>query len=176
MSRINNKEPLLRVVKKAEISGFSLAVLSVVSIIVAFAAGGIFFLALGIYPISAYAKIFAGAFDGKIAIIATVKIAVPLLITSLGITLAFKMQFWNIGAEGQLIMGAICASYFALFRSDLPHVLLIVLMFAAGVVGGGLWGLIPAFFKCKFNTNETLFTLMLNYIALYLIVYFKEGP
>lgn len=176
MSRINNKEPLIRVVKKAEISGFSLALLSVISIVVAFVAGGIFFLMLGINPLSAYAKIFAGAFKGKIAIIATVKIAVPLLITSLGITLAFKMQFWNIGAEGQIIMGAICASYFALFHSDMPHIPLIITMFAAGIIGGGLWGLIPAFFKCKFNTNETLFTLMLNYIALYLIIYFKEGP
>ena len=90
MSRTNHKEPLLRVVKKAEISGFSLALLSLASIVVAFIAGGIFFLMLGINPLNAYAKIFAGAFDGKIAIIATVKIAVPLLITSLGITLAFK--------------------------------------------------------------------------------------
>ena len=69
MSRINNKEPLIRVVKKAEISGFSLAILSVVSIVVAFVAGGIFFSMLGINPLSAYAKIFAGAFKGKRAIL-----------------------------------------------------------------------------------------------------------
>lgn len=176
MSNPYNKEPLLRVVRKTEISGMKLAALSVLSILVAFVVGGLFFALLGINPLEAYAKIFSGAFNGKIAIVATIKIAIPLLIASLGITLAFKMQFWNIGAEGQIIMGAIFASYFALFHSHWPHAVLILVMFLAGAIGGGLWGLIPAFFKTKFDTNETLFTLMLNYIALYLIVYFKEGP
>ena len=110
------------------------------------------------------------------AIQATVKIMIPLLITSLGVALAFKMQFWNIGAEGQIIMGAIFATYFALFHADWPHWLLLAVMFLAGMAGGGLWALLPAVFKVKFNTNETLFTLMLNYIALNLIVFFRDGP
>lgn len=73
-------------------------------------------------------------------------------------------------------MGGIFATYFALFHSDWPHWLLLIVMLLAGMIGGGLWGLIPAFFKSKFGTNETLFTLMLNYIALYMIKYFTEGP
>ena len=110
------------------------------------------------------------------ALQATVKIMIPLLISSLGVTLAFKMKFWNIGAEGQIIAGAICASYFALWHSDWNHWVLIAVMFAAGIIGGGIWGLIPAFFKTRFGTNETLFTLMLNYIALHIISYLQEGP
>jgi len=73
-------------------------------------------------------------------------------------------------------MGGIFATYFALFWSGLPHYLLLLVMFVAGMIGGGIWGLIPAYFKTKFGTNETLFTLMLNYIALYIIKYLTEGP
>ena len=107
------------------------------------------------------------------AIQATVKIMIPLLIASLGVTLAFKMKFWNIGAEGQIIMGGIFASYFALFHANWNHWLLVIVMFLAGAIGGGLWGLIPAWFKTRYDTNETLFTLMLNYIALNVIVFLR---
>ena len=101
---------------------------------------------------------------------------IPRLITSLGVAVALKMQCGNIGAEGQIIMGAIFATYFALFHADWPHWLLLAAMLVAGMAGGGLWALLPAFFKVKFNTNETLFTLMLNYIALNMIVFFRDGP
>lgn len=170
------KEPFVRVVKKTELTGGRLALFSLGALFLALVAGGLFILALGQNPFAVYKSIFFGAFRSKMAIQGTVKIAIPLLICSLAITLAFKMKFWNIGAEGQIIMGAIFATYFALFHNNMPHFLLILVMLAAGIVGGGLWGLIPAFFKCKFGTNETLFTLMLNYIALYLIKYFTEGP
>ena len=89
--------------------------------------------------------------------------------------LAFKMKFWNIGGEGQLIMGGVFASYFSLFHADWPGFILFPVMFIAGIIGGGIWALIPAFFKVKFGTNETLFTLMLNYIALYLVSWLQEG-
>ncbi len=170
------KEPLFRVAKKAEITfGKSLA-LTFIAVLTAIVAGGIFILAIGQNPIDVYISIVQGAWRSKIAIKGTFKIAIPLLIASLGITPAFQMKFWNIGAEGQIIMGGIFATYFALFWSDLPHGVLLVLMFLAGMVGGGIWGLIPAYFKTKYGTNETLFTLMLNYIALYMIKYFTEGP
>ena len=169
-------EPFVRVVKKAELSGGKLALFSFGALFLAILVGGVFVLLLGKNPFAVYQSIFLGAFRSPLAIQGTIKIAVPLLISSLAITLAFKMKFWNIGAEGQIIMGGIFASYFALFYDGLPHVLLILVMLVAGMVGGGLWGLIPAFFKSKFGTNETLFTLMLNYIALYLIKYLTEGP
>ena len=107
---------------------------------------------------------------------ATVKFCIPMCISALGVTLAFKMRFWNIGGEGQLIMGAVFASFFALFCSGMPHFLLLAVMFVAGFVGGGLWGLIPAACREKWGTNETLFTLMLNYIALYIVAFLRDGP
>lgn len=170
------REPLVRIVKKAELGQRETVLLRLEAIFLALLAGGFFILALGHNPLAVYWTILSGALRSEMAIQATVKIAIPLLIASLGVTLAFKMRFWNIGAEGQIIMGGIFASYFALFHAGWNHWLLIVVMFLAGALGGGLWGLIPAWFKTRFDTNETLFTLMLNYIALNVIVFLREGP
>ena len=169
-------EPLIRVVKKTELAGKEVLVLRLEAIILAIIAGGLFILAIGYNPLLIYKAIIEGCFRSAMSFQATVKIMIPLLISSLGVTLAFKMKFWNIGAEGQIIMGGIFASYFALFHSDWNHWVLILVMILAGIVGGGLWGFIPAWFKTKFDTNETLFTLMLNYIALHIISYLQEGP
>ena len=169
-------EPLIRVVKKAELGRTETVILRLEAIALAIVAGGLFILCIGQNPFVIYKTIIEGAFRSAMALQATVQIMIPLLISSLGVTLAFKMKFWNIGAEGQIIAGAICASYFALWHSDWNHWVLIAVMFAAGIIGGGIWGLIPAFFKTRFGTNETLFTLMLNYIALHIISYLQEGP
>ncbi|MEW3562510.1 ABC transporter permease, partial [Enterococcus avium] len=169
-------EPLIRVVKKAELGSRETFILRLEAILLALVAGGLFILKIGQNPFVIYKTIITGALRSGMAIQATVKIAIPLLIASLGVTLAFKMKFWNIGAEGQIIAGGICASYFALFHSGWNHWVLVIVMFIAGAVGGGLWGLIPAWFKTKYDTNETLFTLMLNYIALNIIVFLREGP
>jgi simple sugar transport system permease protein len=179
MNNVNVKtkqEPFVRVVKKAEISFGKNLALSLFALLAAIVAGGVFILAIGHNPFQIYATIVKGAWRSQIAAKGTIKIAIPLLIAALGITPAFQMKFWNIGAEGQIIMGAIFSTYFALHFNFLPHGFLIVVMIFAGMVGGGIWGLIPAYFKTKFGTNETLFTLMLNYIALYMIRFFIEGP
>lgn len=170
------KEPMIRTVKRAEISKKATINLRIIALILALIAGGLFILLIGFNPFKLYGTIISGAFRSTMAIQATIKFMIPLLISSLGITLAFKMKFWNIGAEGQIIMGAIFASYFALFHNNWPHIILLIVMFLAGVIGGGLWGLIPAYFKAKFDTNETLFTLMLNYIALHVITFLRDGP
>ena len=146
------------------------------SIFLALCAGGLFLACLELNPFLIYATILTGAFKSAMAVQATVKILIPLLITSLAVTIAFKMRFWNIGAEGQVIMGAIFASYFALFRDGWPHAPLIASALLAGALGGGLWGLLPAWFKAYRGTNETLFTLMLNYIALNIAVFLRDGP
>ena len=169
-------EPLIRIVKKPELPPVRASLLRVGAVCLAIVAGALFLLLLGHNPLSVYAEMVRGCFRSKIAIQSTVKIAIPLLITSLSVTLAFKMKFWNIGAEGQLIMGAVFASYFALFHSDWPYIPLMIVCFLAGMIGGGLWGLIPALFKTRFNTNETLLTLMLNYIAFYVVDYLRQGP
>ncbi|MBE5959962.1 MAG: ABC transporter permease [Lachnospiraceae bacterium] len=170
------KEPLIRTVKRTELSQGKAVVLRIAALFAALVAGGLFILAIGYHPLHVYKTMVSGAFRSKLAFQGTIKVLIPLLITSLGVTLAFKMKFWNIGAEGQLIMGAVFASYFALFQDTLPHWLLILLMLLAGMIGGGLMGLLPAYFKSKYNTNETLFTLMLNYIAFNVVVFLREGP
>lgn len=171
-----SREPLLRVVKRAEKPTRQIMLLRAEALVFALVAGGVFILLIGYNPFEIYGTILSGAFRSKMAIQATVKVMIPLLISSLGVTLAFKMKFWNIGAEGQIIAGAICASYFALYHSSWNHVLLVTVMFLAGIVGGGLWGLIPALFRVKWGTNETLFTLMLNYIALHVVNFLRDGP
>lgn len=170
------REPLLRVTKRAELPPGKARILKVLSILGALVAGGLFILLIGFNPFQIYATILDGAFRSGEAVRATVRLAIPLLISALGVSLAFKMRFWNIGAEGQIIMGAIFSSYFALYHSGWPKPLLMLTMFLAAMLGGALWGLLPAFFKARFGTNETLFTLMLNYIALNIIVFLRDGP
>lgn len=170
------KEPLVRTVKRAELPAGRVTLLRFEALLLALVAGGIFILCLGYNPFAVYGTIILGSFRSKLAFQAVLKIMISLLTASLAVTLAFKMQFWNIGAEGQIIMGAVFSSFFALFCADWPRVALIPVMILAGMLGGGLWGLIPAFFKCRYGTNETLFTLMLNYIALNLIAFLRDGP
>ena len=147
------------------------------SFLAALLLGALIFLLIGDNPLSAYGTIISGSLGKKTAIWQTVKIAIPLLGTALAIAPCFKMRFWNIGAEGQITAGAVAASYFALFWYDkLPSWLLLVVMGAAGVVFGGIWGLIPAFFKAKWGTNETLFTLMMNYIIIGVVRWLQGGP
>ncbi|EOQ39993.1 ABC transporter permease [Butyricicoccus pullicaecorum] len=167
---------MIRIVKTKEKSKKQQMLLRLAAFVLALCAGGLFLLVLGNNPFAIYGTILSGAFRSEMAIQATIKIMIPLLIASLGVMLAFKMKFWNIGGEGQLIMGGVFASYFALFHADWPGFILFPVMFIAGIIGGGIWALIPAFFKVKFGTNETLFTLMLNYIALYLVSWLQEDP
>lgn len=170
------REPLFRVVKRAERSSKQMALFRLGAVLLSIVAGGLFILLIGQNPIEVYGMIVSGATRSKLAFQGTIKLTIPLCISALGVTLAFKMKFWNIGGEGQIIMGGIFATYFALWHADMPHVLLMIVCFFAGLIGGGIWGLIPAICKVKWDTNETLFTLMLNYIALYLVVYLQNGP
>lgn len=172
----NQNEPLIRVVKHAELPAKRITILRLLAVLLSLIAGGIFIACVGHNPFAVYATIISGACRSVMAFQGTIKLMIPMLIASLGVTLAFKMKFWNIGAEGQIIMGATCATFFALFCSHWNHVILVIVMFLAGMIGGGLWGLLPAFFKVKFGTNETLFTLMLNYIALHIVSYLRDGP
>ena len=102
---------------------------------------------------------------------------IPLLGTALALAPCFKMKYWNIGAEGQITMGAMGAAFFAInFYDKMPHVVLLLVMALSAMLMGALWSFIPAFFKAKWNTNETLFTLMLNYIAIGFVAYLQGGP
>ncbi|MBR3843837.1 MAG: ABC transporter permease, partial [Christensenellaceae bacterium] len=173
---MNKREPLIRVVGRAERVGKQRVLLTVGAIVLALAFGAVFLLIMGYNPLQVYATILSGAFRSKLAREGTVKVMIPLVISTLGVTVAFKMRFWNIGAEGQIIMGAAFASYFALYCAHWNHWVLILVMFLAGAIGGGLWGLIAAAFKIRWGTNETLLTLMMNYIAQHIVSYLRDGP
>lgn len=124
-------------------------------------------------PLSIYGTILKGAFGTARKSWTTWENVAILLGISLAVTPAFKMRFWNIGAEGQVLIGCLAATTCMITLGDkIPNGLLLVIMFVASLGMGALWGFLPGFFKAKWNTNETLFTLMMNYIATQLVAYF----
>lgn len=167
---------MYRVVKRTDLTAKQSVSFRLLAILGALVTTGIFILFLGFNPMDVYISMLDGSFGTMYRFREAIILAVPLIITSLGISVAFRMKFWNIGAEGQIIMGAFAASYFALYHSNLPKGVLLPAMFLAAVAAGGIWALIPAFFKAHFGTNETLFTLMMNYMAQKLITYLQYGP
>lgn len=167
---------MFRIVKRSGLTRKQAIFFRFIAVLGALTASGIFILILGHNPFAVYASMLEGAFGTLYRFKETIIKTVPLVITSLGIGVAFRMKFWNIGAEGQIFMGGFAASYFALNYPGMPMPLMLLIMAAAGFVAGGVWALIPAFFKARYGTNETLFTLMLNYIALKWITYLQYGP
>lgn len=177
MSGAVHQEPLVRIAKRDSMPRGKAWGVRGLSLLLALAAGGLLVLVLGHNPLAVYGDLVKGALFTKVALRETVKITIPLLGTALAIAPAFKMKFWNIGAEGQIMAGAIASTYFALFWADrLPRAALLMVMALAAIAAGALWGLLPAVFKAKWGTNETLFTLMLNYIILGVEKYFQNGP
>jgi simple sugar transport system permease protein len=149
-----------------------------IGLLVSLAIGAVILAILGINPFEYYGKMFTiglvGNKYGYKSIEGLLKIFVPLLITSLALSLSFKMRFWNIGGEGEFLIGAICASIVAFNCSGVPNFITVVLMCLAAMISSGIIGVAIAALKVKFNTNETLMTLMLNYIMLYVIRYIGD--
>lgn len=124
-------------------------------------------------PFDILGTIFKGAFGSERKIWITFQKMSVLLIISLALTPAFKMKFWNIGGEGQVLIGALAsAACMFLLGGKLPNAVVVLLMVISSMAAGAIWGVIPALFKAKWNTNETLSTLMMNYIATQLVAFF----
>ena len=124
-------------------------------------------------PIGVYGTILDGAFGSSRRTGVTFRNVAILLGISLAVTPAFKMRFWNIGAEGQVLIGCLATTACMILLGDkLPNILVIIISLIAAIAAGALWGFLPAFFKAKWNTNETLFTLMMNYVATQLSAFF----
>lgn len=169
--------PPLRIIKRGDISPSKTALYYLAAIAAAIIAGGLLVAFMGKNPIAYYASLISGCFSNYIHINGLIRIAVPLVIASMGVAVAYRMKFWNIGANGQFIMGAIAATTTAfLLPTSFPRPLALCLMAVAGLIGGGVFGTIVAFFKVRWNTNETLMTLMLNYVAYYILTYLKNVP
>ncbi len=148
-----------------------------ISLLLALIFGGIILLLAGANPLTTYKAMFLGAFGSKYSLSETMVKAIPLMLCGLGVSIAFRMLFWNIGAEGQLAVGGIAAAGVALFGAEwLPAALLLPAMFVAGFVGGALWGLVPALLKAFIRVNEIITTLMMNYIAILWVEYLFYGP
>lgn len=139
--------------------------------------GGLVFMIAGANPLTAYGTILSGSLGKVTGIRQVVKTAVPLLGTALALAPCFAMRYWNIGAEGQITMGAMAATFFAInMAKSMPSPILLIVMGIASIVFGAIWAGIPALFKANWGTNETLFTLMMNYIAIGIVGWLQGGP
>jgi len=148
-----------------------------ISIFLGVLIGGIAVMFSQVNPFTVYKAIFIGAFGSTYVFSETIVVAIPLLLISVGLILVFKMNYWNIGAYGQYIMGAIFSTYFALNSSEtMSRPILLMIMCIAGLIGGALWALIPAALKAYWKVNEVITTLLLNYIALYILQFLMHGP
>ena len=147
-------------------------------LLLALALGGIVILLAGGNPFVVYRNMLVAAFGTKWGISDTLVKSTPLILATLGVSLAFRMRLWNIGAEGQLLLGALCTTGVALHvvTPETPGVLAILLMALAGFAGGAAWGFVPGWFKAQFGVNEIISSLMLNYVAQSLLNFFVFGP
>lgn len=176
MAKNNNTvhEPLFHIVKRDSMPKLNSFLIRIGSILFALIFCGILTMVLtGENPISVYVTMFEGAFGSTRKFWKLMQSLAMLLCVSLALTPAFKMRFWNIGGEGQVLIGGLATTACMILLGDkVPNGLLILIMVIASVLAGAIWALIPAIFKAKFNTNETLFTLMMNYVGIQLVSYF----
>ena len=127
----------------------------------------------GLNPIAVYASMIKGAFGSARKFWILMQELAILLCVSVALTPAFRMRFWNLGGEGQIMMGCLSSAACMIVLGDkVPGPVLILIMFVTSCAAGAIWAVIPAFFKARWNTNETLFTLMMNYVATQLAAYF----
>ena len=166
--------PLVHISRRSSLPWYKAWAIRAAAIVLALIVCGVITALLtGENPISIYASMLDGAFGTSRRIWVLLQNIAILLCVSLAVTPAFKMRFWNIGGEGQIMAGCLAtAACMIVLGGTIPNWLLIVVMLAASLLAGGIWGLIPAFFKAKWNTNETLFTLMMNYVAIQLVAFF----
>ena len=168
------REPLFHIVKRDTLPWYQAWGIRAIAIVLALLLCALITtLCTYLNPLKVFGTMFSGAFGSPRKIWILGQNLAILLCISLAVTPAFKMRFWNIGAEGQVLAGGLAAAACMICLGDkLPNGLLIVLIVIAGIAAGAVWAVIPAIFKAKWNTNETLFTLMMNYIATQLAAFF----
>ncbi|MFZ5590995.1 MAG: ABC transporter permease [Bacillota bacterium] len=166
----------VRLEKRLHPSPLTALLVPVLAVFLALALGAVFLSLTGQDPLTVYGVMFGGALGSVYGLSETLVKAIPVMLCALGISLAFKMQLWNIGAEGQLYMGAFAASWLPLFHPELPVWLMLPGMFVLGMLAGGLWALLAALPRALWNVNEIITTLMLNYVAILWVDYLVYGP
>ena len=169
-----NKVPLIHVSRRKDIVWYRAWLVRIIAVIIALVVCGLItMLATGLNPIKVYASMLDGAFGTSRRVWMLLQNIAILLCISIALAPAFKMRFWNLGGDGQALMGALgAAASMILLGNKVPNWLLILIMIIVSIVAGAVWAVIPAIFKSRWNTNETLFTLMMNYVAIQLVAFF----
>ena len=169
-----NKQPLLHITKRTALPWYLAWGIRAAAIVLALLVCALITTLLtGENPLQVYATMVEGAFGTSRKVWILLQNVAILLCISLALTPAFKMRFWNLGGEGQVLVGGLAAAAcMILLGNKLPNALLIAIMLVASLLAGAIWALIPAIFKARWNTNETLFTLMMNYVATQLVAFF----
>lgn len=169
-----SKAPFLRIARRESILNWHEWLIRFIGLFLALVVSSVvIYSVVHLNPIKIYAAMFEGNFGSINRIWVTLRDMVMLLCIGLGLAPAFKMRFWNIGAEGQILVGGIAtAAIMIYFGNSLPTWMLLIISLAASCIAGAIWGMIPAVFKARFKTNEVLFTLMMNYVAIQLTSYF----
>ncbi len=169
---------MLRLERRPEASQVMSYASPLIAIVLMLIGGLLLFTALGKDPIEGFKVFFIYPISDSYGVSELFLKATPLMLCAIGLAVGFRANVWNIGAEGQLIAGAIAASAVALYfyESETSRVLILILMVIAGAIGGMLWASIPAFLKTRFNTNEILVSLMLVYVAQLLVSWLVHGP
>lgn len=165
----------VRVVKRQEPLGWGSCLVLLAAIAFSLLLCGIILSIGGTSPLEGIIVLFKGAFGSRYAFQDALLKGTPIFLCSLGVALAFRLQVWNIGAEGQYALGAVGATWMALSFPDAPTYVILPLMIAMAIVAGGIWGFIPALLRQKLNTNEIIVTLMMNYIAILILDYLVFG-
>ena len=168
------KEPLLHITKRKTLNWAQAWGIRLAAILIALVFCGIITtITTGLNPVEVYATMFSGAFGTQRRVWILGKEVAILLCISLALTPAFRMRFWNLGGEGQILIGALATTACMIVLGDvLPNPVLIMISILAALLAGAVWALIPALCKARWNTNETLFTLMMNYVATQLVAYY----
>lgn len=167
---VSVKEPFIRLKRRTDLRWYQSWLIRIIAVLLALVVNAIFINSLtGISPLEVYKVMWSGTFESGFKFMTTLRDTMVLLCVGLALVPAFSMRFWNIGGEGQVLMGALASILLMIYASGLPNALLLLLMFLSSAVFGAMWAFIPAYFKAKWNTNETLFTLMMNYVAINIV-------
>ena len=167
-------EPLIRMAKRGEVlpAGKAWGIRGIAFLLSLVVSGVFIVMISGLNPAAVFATMAGGTFSSTKSTWVTVRDTMTLLCIAVGLAPAFKMRFWNIGAEGQILVGAIASAACMIYLKNLPTIVLIPVMIVSSMIAGGIWGFFPGLFKSRWNTNETLFTLMMNYVAIQLVAYY----
>jgi simple sugar transport system permease protein len=166
----------LRLQKRMRPTTARRALVTACAVVMALVLGGLVIALVGVSPIAAYAALFRGGLGSGYGLSETMVKAIPLIFCALSVSVALRMRLWNVGAEGQYVVGALASSLVALGVSGLGRGSYFALMFAAAFAAGAVWGAIPGILRARLNVSEIITTLLMNWVAIYLIQFFVYGP